>query len=231
MEILRVVRIHKSGDKWSLTVFTLSHTRDSFYKRLPPLVRADGPYPISVTNGVLTVEQSPGVLKYSCRFYRELLQFPAVTRTRTDTFNFTFSEVRTKREAERDAVNSWSYTWICASNPSAVSSGSASFVVDTPQEKKTNPCVYNVEENPDGPALVFRSTGGMRDIQDQIVWHRKYFGPQIYKSAAARMDTPGLQQTYSPAEESIRELIAKWTTQEPNQVPEDTTRKLADPQH
>lgn len=216
MVIQEVVRIGKSGDKWNLEVFTLSHTVESFQRRQPPQIRREGPYPIQVTNGVLHIERPNGISKYSCRFHGDLFQFPAVVRTESSTFNFTFSESTGKRDGVPDGVNTWSYTWVCSSNPSATPAGTASLAVRDPEGEETTPCAYAVEESHDGPALIFRRKVGTRDGEDQIVWHRKFFGPQIYKSAAPRLDRPALQKTYRPADDSIRKQIAEVKEGEPN---------------
>jgi hypothetical protein len=161
------------------------------------------------------VQRPRGVLKYSCRFQGELLQFPAICRTQANTLNFTFSESRSRPGQEAAAVDTWRYTWTCSSNPSIASSGSATFVADTPEGKVEAQCVYFVEQDHDGPALVFRPKQGVRDKEDRIVWHRKYFGPQIYKSATERLTRLVQQDTYRPADERIKKQIAERPTRQP----------------
>ncbi len=215
-EIQKVVRIRKSDGKWDLTVFWLSHTRESIRMEQPPQVRTEGPYPIHVTDGVLNIVQPQGVLKYSCRFYNGLLQFPAVTRTDARTFHFTVSEANPTSDGERDGIDTWSYTWTCSSNPSDDVTGTASRVAQTPRGRETTPCAYSVEGSDDGPALIFRHKAGTRDGKDRMVWHRKYFGPQIFEGDALRSERRFMQPTYTPADDSIKKQIPERMEREPH---------------
>jgi hypothetical protein len=208
MEIHKVVQIERIDENWYVTFFTLSHTRESFQSRRPPQIETEGPYPVSVTNGILHIQKQKGILKYSCRFYGELLQFPAIVRTNELTFNFTFSEIIKESDSE-ERIDTWSYIWSCSLDPSREPSGKAVLTVVTPKGKETIACLYTTEKALDGPALAFRKDEENSKGQDLIVWTRSFYGPQIYDSFSPKLKCPGLQMTYRPADDNLKDMIKK----------------------
>jgi hypothetical protein len=217
MVVQKVVKIAESDAKWHFTRFTLSHTNESFREKQQPEIKTEGPYPIHLTNGLLHIQGPNGVITHSCRFYGDLLQFPAVVRADAKTFNFTFSQAKPERAPKAEGIDTWSYTWICSSDPSQELNGKASLLAISPKGKSTVACVYTVEKHLDGPALVFKPVREEPKGEDRIVWHRKYFGPQVYNSFSPRLEGSQCpQMTYMPAAEYLKKLIEVETKEEPN---------------
>jgi hypothetical protein len=221
------VQFGKSDGEWSVTFFDLSHPREpigdtgALRFRIEggraPQIETRGPYPVRVENGILHIQQPDGVLKYSCRFHRDLLQFPAVVRLNERTFNLTFCEVHRVADSERPNIATWTYTWTCSSAPSKEPSGRAVLVAISPRGKEAIPCSYKTEKHHDGPALVFQRRGGDGQQQDRIVWHDSYYGLQLYDSASWKLKhTVGLQKTYQPAEDEIKDLIRAKRKEKPD---------------
>jgi len=217
MSLGTVVQIGKSEGEWFVTFFNLSHTQESIAGRRPPQVKTEGRYPVHVTNGILHIQQPGGVLKHSCRFHRDLLQFPAVVRVNERTFNLTFSEVQRMPDSEDQKVSTWSYTWTCSAAPSEQPSGKAILVAVSPRGKQTVSCLYKTEKHGDGPSLVFQRQDGDGEQQDRIVWHRAYSGLQIYESASWKLrHMVARQETYQPAGDELKDLVRTQREKKPN---------------
>ncbi len=209
-----VIQIKQSDDIWSMTRFRISNERASQHESGKPKARAFGPYPIRVENGILHIEPPNGAsLKYTFSFHGEFLNFPAIIRTETNSFNFT--------------ANDWSYTWICSSNPSTQSTGASRLVVEWSEGKETIPMVYEVHEHPDGSALIFRNPSDkQQDRMDRFVWSRNY-GLMIYATIPRGYDRCShelhrSQRTYHPAWDRIKKLVDEFNELEPNKASEAT---------
>jgi hypothetical protein len=140
----------RSDGHWSVSF------SDLYYKdQNTKAIECRGPFPISLTDGILQIGQPEGVLKFSCRFYGDLLQYPAIIRLDEKTFNFTYSKVEKKHESDVEKVTTRSYTWKCASNPSLKPDGDATLTVITQDSVVSFPLTYRTESSFDGPSLVF----------------------------------------------------------------------------
>lgn len=226
----RVVKFEKRPTSWTISFVEIHRTGRHVRDKLGPTIQRNGPFPVTLKNGVLQVKRPEGTLIYTyrvndqprqlaldpegkrsntCRANDKLLQFPAVVRTNPRTFHFAYSELLRTGLMNKSVVRTWSQTWVCDTDPSKESKGKATITVVSPYVKKTSRVTYQVQNDGDRPSIVFRSTDTDKPRKDWIVWQRGDYGMQISKSEflEVHLGDLHLQKTYSPVSDVIKKIL------------------------
>jgi hypothetical protein len=197
------VKFNKSNGQWLIFFVRTNPDNQSLQGHHNRKIESEGPYPVSITDGVMQIEKPEGTLKYSCRFHGDLLQFPALLRLDEKTFNFTFSEIWGTRSSENVKATIRSYTWVCESDPSKKPKGDATLTVALPDSEVTSHFTYRTEAEYSGPVLIFERKEDARRYK--IGWSQNY-DAGIYESDDAYLSI-SIQNTYAPADSSLKAFV------------------------